>query len=834
MTFSRQADRLLSTGKNKMVASENTLRKVPMVAIRGSVVFPHTDTVLTFGRKKSVSSIKSAFNEDKVIAIFTQKDPRTSDPDLEDLYRVGTIATITQMVSTDGEIHAVVRGQTRIKLEELVAREPHLIGKVSEIREEEADSAEVKALANKLAGLFKKSINLGKQAEIMTVMKLVSGQANPIELVDQIASLLEIKTSEKQNLLETPSVKKRLEETLGFLTHEVNVLDLEKTISKKTQRRFEDQMRRAMLREKKKTIEEELGEEEDLGSEEMINYKKKIKDAKMLKDVKKRAEKELRRLSQLSPHNPEGGYIRNYLDWLCDMPWSKVSPNKVSITHAAKVLEADHYALKKAKERIIEYLAVMKVKQSSKVGQGKGKTKAKRKKEKVSNGESQPTILCFIGPPGVGKTSIGRSIARALGRKFVRMSLGGIRDEAEIRGHRRTYVGALPGRIIQGVKNAGTRNPVFMLDEIDKLGVDFRGDPSSALLEALDPEQNREFSDHYLEVPFDLSEVVFICTGNVLETIPPALRDRMEVIKFPGYTQEEKYHIARGFLWPKQLRLHGFDVKKLELDEKAMNEIINRYTREAGVRNLERNLATVCRKIARLMAEKKKFAKKLSISDIRKFLGPQKFTSQIAEKKDDVGMATGLGVTAAGGEIMFVEVALMPGKGKLTLTGQLGNVMKESAKAAFTWSKAHWKDLGLKEGFAMGIDVHIHVPEGAVPKDGPSAGIAMATALISALTGVHTRRDVGMTGEVTLRGRVLEIGGVKEKIIAAHRAGLKTVILPKDNKKDLEDIPSSTKKDINFVFAERLEDVFKVSMKKWPPVKQAKRAYPRPTYLATN
>ena len=812
-----------------MENNENNLRKIPVVAIRGSVVFPHTDSVLTFGRKKSVSAIKTAFQEDRVIAIYTQKDPRTQDPTDEDLHKIGTIATITQMMSTEGEIHAVVRGQARIRLSEVIAFEPHIVAKVEELAEDRTSTGEIKALANKLSELFKKAINLGKQAEITTVIKIVSGKVEPAELADQVSSLLEMKSSKKQELLETLSLKDRLEKILEYLTHEVSVFELERTISSKTQKRFESQMRKAMLREKKKTIEEELGEEGgDLSSEEATTYKKKIIEAKMPKEVKKRAQKELKRLMQLSPHNPEGGYIRNYLDWLCDMPWSKASPNNVSITNAAKILEHDHYGLKKAKERILEYLAVMQVKKA--VDDKKKKSKAK--KEQL--GESQPTILCFIGPPGVGKTSIGRSIARSLKRKFVRMSLGGIRDEAEIRGHRRTYVGALPGRIIQGIKNAGTRNPVFMLDEIDKLGIDFRGDPSSALLEALDPEQNKEFSDHYLEVPFDLSEVVFICTGNVLDTIPYALRDRMEVITFPGYTQDEKYHIAKDFLWPKQLRLHGLEEKKLAIGEKALQEIINRYTREAGVRNLERNLATAFRKVARLVAEKKKFNKRLTIADVRKYLGPQKFASLIAEKKDDVGMATGLGVTPAGGEIMFVEVALMPGKGKLTLTGQLGDVMKESARAAFTWAKAHWKDIGLKEGFGNRIDVHIHVPEGAVKKDGPSAGIAMATALISALTGVHVKREVGMTGEITLRGRVLEIGGVKEKVIAAHRSGLKKVVLPKENKKDLEDIPSTTKKDIKFVFVERLDEVLNVAMKKWPPVKAVSKTYPRPTYLASN
>jgi ATP-dependent Lon protease len=600
-------------------------------------------------------------------------------------------------------------------------------------------------------------------------------------------------------------------------------------------------MRKAMLREKKRTIEKELGEmgegeEGELSGEETSEYKEKIKKAGMPKDVREKAEKELKRLIQLSPHNPEGGYIRNYLDWLCEMPWSTLSPNSISIAKAAGILENDHYGLKKAKERILEYLAVMQIKKHSNPKESsKNKTSGEQADDdKASSGsDSQPTILCFIGPPGVGKTSIGKSIARALQRKFVRVSLGGIRDEAEIRGHRRTYVGALPGRIIQGIKNAGTRNPVFMLDEIDKIGVDFRGDPSSALLEALDPEQNREFSDHYLEVPFDLSQVMFICTGNVLEEIPSALRDRMEVIKFAGYTQDEKYHIAQAFLWPKQLRLHSLEDRKIKIGKAAVDEIISKYTREAGVRDLERNLATICRKIARLLAEKKEHPKIVGLQDAQKFLGPRKFSSQIAEKKDEVGMSTGLAVTPAGGEILFIEVALMPGEGKLTLTGQLGSVMKESAKAAFTWARAHWQELGLKENFGRKLDVHIHVPEGAVPKDGPSAGTAMATAVASALSGVPVKRDVAMTGEVTLRGRVMEIGGFKEKVIAAHRAGIKTIIAPKDNQKDMEDIPEKVQKDIKFVFATKLDEVLRVALQKWPVVEiKDKVVSPgRPTFL---
>jgi ATP-dependent Lon protease len=804
--------------------SKKITRTVPIVAIRGSVVFPRTDTLLSFGRPKSVAAVNAAFQEDKVVAIFAQKDPRVPDPSEDDLYKVGTIATITQMMSTEGEIHALVRGQARIELTEVISHEPYLLGKIKEVEEENSVTAETKALASQLTDLFKKAVNLGKQVEVMTVMKLVSGQAEAVELVDQVASVLEIKVSEKQKLLEDLSLNLRLKKVLEYLAKETEVLELERTISSKTQKRFEDQMRKAMLREKKRTIEEELGEEVEgeLTGDEIGEYRKKIKAAKMPADVRERAKKELKRLIQLSPHNPEGGYIRNYLDWLVDMPWAVVSPGNVSLDKAAKILGERHYGMEKAKERILEFLAVMKIK--------------KEKKFKKGNGESQPTILCFIGPPGVGKTSIGKSIAEALGRKFVRVSLGGIRDEAEIRGHRRTYVGALPGRIIQGIKNAGTKNPVFMLDEIDKVGIDFRGDPSSALLEALDPEQNREFSDHYLEVPFDLSEVMFIATGNMLDTIPAALRDRMEIISFPGYTEEEKFHIADNFLWPKQLRLHSLDGKKIKISEKALREIINRYTRESGVRELERNLAAVCRKIARQVAEKKVYPKTVQLTDTHKFLGPQKFSSLIAENKDEVGMSTGLAVTAAGGEILFIEVALMPGKGKLTLTGQLGEVMQESAKAAFTWSKAHFSLLGLRPDFGQKIDVHIHVPEGAVPKDGPSAGIAITTALVSALTGVPVRRDVGMTGEVTLRGRALEIGGVKEKVIAGHRAGLKTILLPKDNKKDMEDVPANVKKDIKFIFVTNIEEVLAVAIKGWPPkTKLIKKRYtPIPILLAAN
>lgn len=795
-------------------------RIVPVVAIRGSVIFPHTDSILSFGRQKSVASVNAAFQNDRVVAVFAQKDDKIIDPAPDQLHKIGTIVTITQMMTTEGEIHAMVRGQSRVKLIEITSEDPYLLGKVEEIEEQDFEGDEVKALSRKLSDLFKRAINLGKGVEINTIMRVLSQETDPIELVDSAASLLDLKTKDKQKLLELLSVRERLHKVVEYLNQEINVLDLERSISVKTQRRFEDQMRRAMLREKKRTIEEELGDAEgDYIDEDLRELQMKIKKAGMPKNVFAKAKKELKRLKNMSPHNPEGGYIRNYLEWLSEMPWSKSSDAVTSIRKAEKVLDEDHYGIDKPKERILEYLSVMNIKE---------------KNGNAKEDKTHPTILCFVGPPGVGKTSIGRSIARSLNREFVRVSLGGIRDEAELRGHRRTYVGAMPGRIIQGIKDAGTKNPVFMLDEVDKLGADYRGDPASALLEILDPEQNKEFSDHYLEVPYDLSEVMFICTANVLDNIPLPLRDRMEIIRFAGYIDDEKFNIAKKYLWSKQVKKHGLTLEKLRISNEAIREVVKHYTREAGVRELERMLATINRKIARLVAEKKRHPQKIGVREIHKFLGPIRFRSQIAEKNDEVGMSTGLAVTSAGGEILFIEVALMPGSGKLTLTGQLGSVMKESAKAAFTWTKSHWADLGLKDSFGKEIDVHVHVPEGATPKDGPSAGLAISTALVSALTGIPTKRDVGMTGEVTLRGRALEIGGVKEKVVAGHRAGLKTIILPKDNKKDMQEIPDNVKKDIKFVFAETLADVLPVALTRWPIVDNSKRVSPVPmsSYIA--
>ncbi|MDZ4209789.1 MAG: endopeptidase La, partial [Candidatus Curtissbacteria bacterium] len=674
---------------------------IPAVPVRESVVFPHTETLLTFGRARSVEAVKAAFagTSERQLAVFCQKDTRMENPQKEDLYEIGTLVTLQNILEIGGNINVIAKAISRIELEDVVSSDPYLLTKVSHLSEKSENTEEMRALYNHVLNLFRQAYNLGK-TDAAVLMRLSEG-VSPAELADQIASTLELKTSEKQALLEITNVRERLEKVAEDLAREIKILELERSIANKTQAKFEKGMKEAILRERKKTIEKELGEIEEEEDDIVREFKEKIKDAKMPSEVRKKAEKELSRFSQMPPQNPERSYIENYLEWLTSMPWSKRTPNNTSITKAAQILNHDHFGLEKVKERIVEYLAVMKLKYKK-----NEKDKNKDKKEDLSG----PTILCFIGPPGVGKTSIGKSIAKSLGRKFVRMSLGGIRDEAEIRGHRRTYVGALPGRIIQGIKNAGTNNPVFMLDEIDKIGADFRGDPSSALLEALDPEQNREFSDHYLEVPFDLSSVMFICTGNMLDTIPPALRDRMEVIRFAGYTEEEKFHIGQKFLWTKQVQAHGLFGSKVKITSTALHLVVRGYSREAGVRELERMLAMICRKIARKEAENKKFQTEIGPLQVRRLLGPIKYSPVLAEKHDTAGISTGLAWTEVGGEVIFIEVALMPGKGQLLITGLLGEVMKESCQAAMSYVRSHWKKLGLVENFAKNIDVHIHVP----------------------------------------------------------------------------------------------------------------------------
>lgn len=761
---------------------------VPIIPIRDGIIFPSTDSVLTFGRPKSLAALESAFQKERIVCFVLQKNARLNDPSPEDLHSIGTLSRIERMIKTDGEINAQVKGLSRVEILSYERHDSYFMAKVREIPEVFEDTEEVKALCNHLTNEFRKSMNFGKSADFLLFMNIMS-ENTPAELSDLVASALSIKPQEKQELLEITDVKTRLVKITELLAKEIKILELERRIASKTQERFEKGAREAMLRERLRTIEEELGEKEE--NSEIRGLLTKIKDAKMPEDVEEKAKKELGKLQNMNQFNPEAGYIRNYLDLMVALPWSSESRDAADIKSAEKILDEDHYGLQKAKERIVEYLAVHKL-----------------------SGKMKGPILCFSGPPGVGKTSIGKSIAHALGRKFVRVSLGGIRDEAEIRGHRRTYVGALPGRIIQGIKDAGTKNPVFMLDEIDKVGSDFRGDPSSALLEALDPEQNGQFSDHYLEVPFDLSNVMFITTANVLDTIPPALRDRLEIINFAGYTHDEKFKIAHDFLLKKQLENHGLDSSKVELTDDALKFIIHHYTREAGVRNLERKIATVFRKVAKKVAEGEKKKITVKSAEIQKYLGPIQFTGTMMEKKDEVGMSTGLFYSEAGGGILFIEVALMPGKGQLILTGQLGDVMKESCQAAMSYIRTKATKLGIPEKFYQKLDVHVHVPEGAVPKDGPSAGLAITTAIVSALTKIPVNRKIAMTGEVTLRGRALEIGGVKEKVIAAHRAGIKTIILPQENKKDLEDIPKEVLKDLKFKFATHMDEVLEIALTK--------------------
>lgn len=763
-------------------------RIVPVIPIRDGIIFPNTDSVLTFGRPKSLAALETSYNQERIVCFVLQKSSRVHDPEPTDLYEIGTLSRIERMIRADGEINAQVRGLNRVRILSYEKQDNFFVAHVEDIVEQIEVTPEITALCNHLTNEFRRAMNFGKSADFLVFMNIMS-ENSPSELSDLVASALDLKPVERQELLEMTDVKARLQKLVELLAKEIKVLELERRIASKTQERFEKGAREAILRERLKTIEKELGEDD--GNGEIKELLTKIKESKMPEDVEEKARKEVKKLANMNQFNPEAAYIRNYIDWLISLPWSIESKTNVDIKGAEKVLNEDHYGLPKVKERILEYLAVQKL-----------------------AGKMKSPILCFVGPPGVGKTSLGKSIARSLDRKFIRVSLGGIRDEAEIRGHRRTYVGALPGRIIQGIKDAGTKNPVFMLDEIDKVGTDFRGDPSSALLEALDPEQNTDFSDHYLEAPFDLSNVMFITTANVLDTIPPALRDRLEVIQFAGYTHDEKFHIVKQFLLRKQLEMHGLKESKVVLTDKAITYIINHYTREAGVRNLERRIATIFRKVARKVAEGKKVKIEITDKDIPKYLGPARHSDTLIEKKDQIGMSTGLAWTEAGGDILFIEVALMPGKGQLILTGQLGDIMKESCQAALSYIRARADQFGLPDKLFAKMDIHVHVPEGAVPKDGPSAGLAITTAIVSALTRNPVKRVVGMTGEITLRGRALEIGGVKEKVIAAHRAGLKILILPKDNKKDLEEVPDEVIKDIDFKFVTHMDDVLQIALAK--------------------
>ncbi|MEX0616695.1 MAG: endopeptidase La [Candidatus Woykebacteria bacterium] len=774
---------------------------LPLIPVRDVVIFPKASVPISLKREKSVAALEESLKKDKKIFLVMQKNKDQDNPAKEDLYSTGTIGLIVQVQrQPDGVINILVEGQSKGKIVEFSTEEPYFGVKVNHLKETEYSREDLETLVRPLVEQFRQLITLGKPIPL-DVLPSVFDLSNPYQVVDLVIFNLDLKSAEKQSLLEASDLKIRVKKIAGHISRELSVMKTARKIQDQTAEQIGKTAKEAFLREQLKTIEKELGMKEE--QEEFSELRKKILDAKMPKETEGKALKELDRLQKMPSFSPEISYLRTYLDWLVDLPWSIKSESKIDIKGAENILNTDHYGLAKVKERIIEYLAVQKL-----------------------TGKIKGPILCFAGPPGVGKTSIGRSIARALGRKFVKVSLGGIRDEAEIRGHRRTYVGALPGRIVQGVKEATTKNPIFMLDEIDKLGFDFRGDPSSALLEALDPEQNHSFSDHYLEVPFDLSDVMFITTANVLETIPPALRDRMEVIEFPGYTEEEKFHIAKNYLLPKQFESHGLSESKLKLEDSGIGSIISKYTREAGVRNLERELAAICRKIAKEITEKKMGKVLVSSKNIAKYLGPEKFRPWAAEKRDEVGVSTGLAWTQVGGEVLSVEATIMPGKGSLILTGQLGDVMKESAQAALSFARSKVVEFGIRDNFFKTADIHVHVPSGAIPKDGPSAGITITTALISLLTKIPTRKEVTMTGEVTLRGKVLEIGGVKEKVLAAHRAGLRTIILPKDNRKDLEEIPSKTQKDLKFIFVESMEEVLKHALTASPFRGRAARVQP--------
>lgn len=780
----KQKERVFKFFKTKME------KEYALIPLRDLVVFPRIAIPIAAQRPKSLKALDFAMQTGRLAVFVTQKSSEVLDPKKEDLYQFGTVAKIRETAKEPGQqVRILIEGLTRVKILEYVQEEPFFKVKVQPLAEPPLRKTDrTEALMYSVINQFKECVNLGVTVPL-DILLIIVNIKDPWQLGDLIALNINFKVDEKQKILEAETIDEKLKRVAAALARQIRVLRLAKKMEVETGKEINKMQKEMFLREQLKAIEKELGVIG--GRSEVDELKMKIEKAGMPKEIREKALKELARMAGMPSFSPEISYIRTYLDWLIQLPWAKKSVSKIDVGQSEKILDEDHYGLEKVKERVLEYLAVQKL-----VGKIKG------------------PILCFVGPPGTGKTSIGKSIARSLGRKFFRMSLGGIRDEAEIRGHRRTYVGALPGRIVQGVNTAGTKNPVFMLDEIDKVGADFRGDPSAALLEALDPEQNYAFSDHYLEVPFDLSDVMFITTANILDTIPPALRDRMEVIDFPGYTEEEKFHIAKQFLIPKQFKNNGLTSKNLLLPDATMREIIRRYTREAGVRNLEREISSVCRKVARKVArgERKQF--KVTPQELHKYLGPPKFFITMAEKGDEVGVVTGLAWTEAGGDILQIEATKMPGKGQLILTGHLGKVMQESAQAAYSYARSRAVKNGIKEKIYKDFDVHVHVPAGAIPKDGPSAGVAMASALVSLFTGKKINPQVGMTGEITLRGRVLEIGGVKEKVLAAHRAELKTIILPRNNEKDLEDIPKDVRKALKFVFAENMEDVLAAAIKK--------------------
>ncbi|MGH2494382.1 MAG: endopeptidase La [Ktedonobacteraceae bacterium] len=764
----------------------------PLLPIRNTVLIPNVVTPLMVGREQSIKAIEAAMSAERMLFVVTQKNEELEDPGPEDVYTIGVEAVIDRVLKLpDGTTSVLIHGQRRLRRLEYTQTAPFMCVQTEVIQEETERTLAVEALMRATLALFEKCIKLSNilpDEAFITAMNI----DKPGWLADFIVSTLDTSIATRQEILESFNVEERLQKTCILLSKELNILELESEIHSQVQQEVDKSQREYFLREQLKAIQHELSET-DPTIREGAELRDKIEAAGMPEEVKIRALKELDRLNATPSMAPDSGVIRTYLDWLVSLPWAKASDDRLDLKEAQRILEERHYGLEKVKERILEYIAV----------------------RKLSDTMRSP-ILCFVGPPGVGKTSLGRSIAEALNRKFVRLSLGGVHDEAEIRGHRRTYVGALPGRILQTMKTAGTVNPLFVLDEIDKIGADYRGDPSAALLEVLDPEQNHAFSDHYLEVPYNLSKVIFLTTANVLYPVPAALRDRLEVIELPGYTEDEKLHIARQFLIPKQMQEHGLKASKVAFEDAAIHRLIREYTFEAGVRNLEREIASVLRKVARKVAEGRRSKTIITAEKLPDYLGPQKHFFELAEQKDEPGIATGVAWTNAGGDLLTVEATLMEGRGNLTLTGQLGDVMKESAQAALSYARSRAKQLGLESRFYEKYDIHLHLPAGAIPKDGPSAGITMATALISALTRRAARRDVAMTGEITLRGRVLPIGGVKEKVLAAHRAGIKTFILPKRNMQDLDDVPPEVVQDLRFLPVERMDEVLLIALHALP------------------
>jgi ATP-dependent Lon protease len=765
--------------------------ELPVVALRDFVVFPFMVTPLDVGRPKSVRAVDAVAADLRMFLTVMQKDKDIQDPQPpDDLYAIGTLVTILRMMrAPDGRIQLLLRGLARVRIDEWTQTDPYLKARYTIIDETTEMTVEVRALMGSVLQLFQQMVQLSPHLPD-EAYAIAAAAETPAQLADIIVTALNLSAQERQRFLETLDPVQRLRDLLPLLSREVQVLELTQKIQEQARQELDKAQREFILRQQLREIQKELGETPEAEVEEL---RQKIEEAGMPDEVKEVALRELDRLSKMHPAAAEYTVSRTYLDWLISLPWSKVTEDNLDIANAKRVLDEDHYDLDDVKERLLEFLAVRKLKQDTK-----------------------GPILCFVGPPGVGKTSLGQSIARALGRKFVRISLGGVRDEAEIRGHRRTYVGALPGRIIQGIRQAGTKNPVFMLDEVDKLGFDFRGDPAAALLEVLDPEQNHSFVDHYLDVPFDLSQVLFICTANITDTIPPALLDRMEVIRLPGYSHEEKLQIARRYLIPRNLNEHGLTDEHLEITDDALSVIVRQYTREAGVRNLNREIANICRKVARRLAEGISEKVVVAPENLAEFLGPPKFVEDFAERQPRVGVANGLAWTPFGGSVLVVETTKMPGKGNLILTGHLGEIMKESAQAALSYVRSRSEQLGIPEDFFAKHDIHIHVPAGAIPKDGPSAGITMATALASLATGRPVRPDLAMTGEITLTGRVLPVGGIKEKVLAAKEAGIHEIILPTQNRKDLTEIPEHIRNALTFHFVENMDEVLELALQPTP------------------